>query len=72
LGVWVCRGLVGFGGCGGGSVGGVGGVAGVGGLSKIKHVIVIMQENRSFDHYFGMYRGRMGFLLMGVGIRRCV
>ncbi len=24
-----------------------------GGISKIKHVIVIMQENRSFDSYFG-------------------
>ena len=30
------------------------------GLSKIKHVIVIMQENRSFDHYFGMYPGADG------------
>ena len=26
-----------------------------GGIHKIKHVIVIMQENRSFDHYFGTY-----------------
>ena len=25
------------------------------GIHKIKHVIVIMQENRSFDHYFGTY-----------------
>jgi len=24
---------------------------------KIKHVVVIMQENRSFDHYFGTYPG---------------
>ncbi|HEX8917986.1 MAG TPA: alkaline phosphatase family protein, partial [Chloroflexota bacterium] len=22
-------------------------------IHKIKHVIIIMQENRSFDHYFG-------------------
>jgi len=22
---------------------------------KIRHVIIIMQENRSFDHYFGTY-----------------
>ena len=22
-------------------------------LSEIKHVVVLMQENRSFDHYFG-------------------
>ena len=27
---------------------------------KIKHVIVIMQENRSFDHYFGTYPGADG------------
>jgi phospholipase C len=30
------------------------------GLSKIKHVVLIMQENRSFDHYFGMYPGADG------------
>jgi phospholipase C len=27
----------------------------------IKHVIIIMQENRSFDHYFGTYPGANGF-----------
>src|SRR3954462_1661656 len=31
------------------------------GIHKIKHVIVIMQENRSFDHYFGTYPGAHGF-----------
>jgi phospholipase C len=31
------------------------------GIHKIKHVIVIMQENRSFDHYFGTYPGADGF-----------
>lgn len=30
------------------------------GASKIKHVIFIMQENRSFDHYFGTYPGADG------------
>jgi len=25
------------------------------GLEKIQHIIIIMQENRSFDHYFGVY-----------------
>ncbi len=30
------------------------------GISKIKHVIVIMQENRSFDTYFGTYPGADG------------
>jgi phospholipase C len=28
--------------------------------AKIKHVIVIMQENRSFDHYFGTFPGAEG------------
>jgi phospholipase C len=27
------------------------------GIHKIKHVIVIMQENRSFDEYFGTFPG---------------
>ncbi|MGE5249995.1 MAG: alkaline phosphatase family protein [Bacteroidota bacterium] len=27
---------------------------------KIKHVVIIMQENRSFDHYFGTYPGADG------------
>jgi phospholipase C len=31
------------------------------GIHKIKHVIVIMQENRSFDHYFGTFPGADGF-----------
>jgi phospholipase C len=33
---------------------------GPGNFNKIKHVIVIMQENRSFDHYFGTYPGADG------------
>jgi phospholipase C len=32
-----------------------------GGLRAIEHVIVLMQENRSFDHYFGTMRGVRGF-----------
>ena len=31
-----------------------------GGIHKIQHVIVIMQENRSFDNYFGTYPGADG------------
>ena len=31
------------------------------GIHKIKHIIVIMQENRSFDHYFSTYPGADGF-----------
>ena len=30
------------------------------GIHKIKHVIIVMQENRSFDHYFGTYPGAAG------------
>jgi phospholipase C len=30
------------------------------GLEKIQHFIFIMQENRSFDHYFGTYPGADG------------
>jgi phospholipase C len=36
------------------------GPAGETGIHKIKHVIVIMQENRSFDSYFGTYPGADG------------
>jgi phospholipase C len=32
-----------------------------GDIRDIKHVVVIMQENRSFDHYFGSLRGVRGF-----------
>jgi phospholipase C len=30
------------------------------GLAKIQHFVFIMQENRSFDHYFGTYPGAEG------------
>src|SRR5579875_3874013 len=30
------------------------------GIHKIRHVIIIMQENRSFDQYFGTYPGADG------------
>src|SRR5256885_8468394 len=30
------------------------------GIHKIKHVVMIMQENRSFDHYFGTFPGANG------------
>ena len=32
-----------------------------GSLRDIKHVVVLMQENRSFDHYFGTMAGVRGF-----------
>jgi phospholipase C len=32
-----------------------------GSLSDIEHVVFLIQENRSFDHYFGTYPGVRGF-----------
>jgi phospholipase C len=32
-----------------------------GSLGDIQHVVILIQENRSFDHYFGSYRGVTGF-----------
>src|SRR5581483_3281835 len=32
-----------------------------GSLNDIQHVVILIQENRSFDHYFGSYRGVAGF-----------
>ncbi|HEY2710012.1 MAG TPA: phospholipase C, phosphocholine-specific [Caulobacteraceae bacterium] len=34
---------------------------GTGTLRDLQHVVVFMQENRSFDHYFGTLRGVRGF-----------
>ena len=30
-------------------------------LNDVQHIVVLMQENRSFDHYFGTLRGVRGF-----------
>jgi phospholipase C len=35
--------------------------AACGRLTDIEHVVFVMQENRSFDHYFGTYPGVRGF-----------
>src|SRR5882757_8419416 len=32
-----------------------------GSLDEVEHVVVLMQENRSFDHYLGTMRGVRGF-----------
>ncbi len=32
-----------------------------GSLSDIEHIVILMQENRSFDHYFGTLSGARGF-----------
>ena len=34
------------------------------GLRKLDHLIFIVQENRSFDHYFGTYPGADGFTIV--------
>jgi hypothetical protein len=45
------------------------------GIHAIKHVVMIMQENRSFDSYFGTYPGADGFPMRGgrptVCVARC-
>jgi phospholipase C len=35
------------------------------GIHKIKHVIIVMQENRSFDSYFGTFPGADGIPMSG-------
>ncbi|MEU2777987.1 alkaline phosphatase family protein, partial [Streptomyces sp. NPDC007162] len=32
-----------------------------GSIQDVEHIVVLMQENRSFDHYFGTLRGVRGF-----------
>ncbi len=34
---------------------------GTGTIQDVKHVVIFMQENRSFDHYFGSLKGVRGF-----------
>jgi phospholipase C len=52
---------LGFDGCGGVSVTPPPGPAACSKLADIEHVVILIQENRSFDHYFGSYRGVRGF-----------
>jgi phospholipase C len=42
------------------------------GIHKIKHVVVIMQENRSFDTYFGTFPGADGIAMHGGVPTACV
>ena len=30
-------------------------------IQDVEHVVILMQENRSFDHYFGTLKGVRGF-----------
>ena len=36
-------------------------------LADIEHVVILIQENRSFDHYFGRYKGVRGYDDRSVG-----
>jgi phospholipase C len=38
----------------------IGGGCAASGIHKIRHVVIVMQENRSFDSYFGTYPGADG------------
>jgi phospholipase C len=39
-------------------------------LTDIEHVVIFIQENRSFDHYFGSYRGVRGFADQSVAFQQ--
>jgi phospholipase C len=41
-------------------------------IHKIKHIVVIMQENRSFDSYFGTYPGVNGIPMRNGAPYKCV
>jgi phospholipase C len=32
-----------------------------GAIADVEHIVILMQENRSFDHYFGTLRGVRGY-----------
>jgi phospholipase C len=42
------------------------------GIHKIEHIVIIMQENRSFDHYFGTFPGADGIPMRGRQPAVCV
>src|ERR1700757_985012 len=48
-------------GCGGSSISSPSPSPACSKLTDIEHVVILIQENRSFDHYFGSYRGVRGF-----------
>jgi phospholipase C len=39
-------------------------------ITDIDHVVILIQENRSFDHYFGSYRGVRGFSDQGAAFEQ--
>jgi phospholipase C len=44
----------------------------IGDIHKIRHVVIIMQENRSFDSYFGTFPGADGIPMLNGVPRVCV
>ncbi|GAC1326116.1 MAG: hypothetical protein NVSMB25_25230 [Thermoleophilaceae bacterium] len=46
--------------------------AAVDGIAKIRHVVVIMQENRSFDSYFGTFPGADGLPMRAGRFTTCI
>jgi phospholipase C len=42
------------------------------GLERLRHLIFIVQENRSFDHYFGTYPGADGLTFVGGEPANCI
>ena len=42
------------------------------GIHKIAHIVIVMQENRSFDSYFGTYPGADGIAMQGGQPVACV
>jgi len=52
---------VGLDGCGGSSITSPSLPPACSKLTDIEHVVILIQENRSFDHYFGSYPGVRGF-----------
>jgi phospholipase C len=54
------------------SPGSAGSTAGLTGIHKIRHVIIVMQENRSFDNFFGTYPGADGIQMRNGTATVCV
>src|SRR5256885_2814624 len=42
------------------------------GIQKIQHVVMVMQENRSFDHYFGTFPGANGIPMVNGAPSSCI
>src|SRR5258708_7136911 len=47
-------------------------VADTTGIHEIRHVVIVMQENRSFDEYFGTYPGADGLPMQNGQFTPCV